>query len=207
MVAIGVLANLVNKHNDLQHADGHGSSKVRRSSSTKFATPTVTSTIQRPLPRELKAEDIHVRVTDQFSRESKERGDDFLLAHKIAESLEDLIYSSTTFNCRKDTAKVVFDIQVTAASTGSRWSRSWKGEVGFVRLGLDFSVCDQTGPNDTILKHGKVAYISPLKESRFKQMRGRESGEKSLLSVLPVVSRQLVSELEIDTTYTSKVLA
>jgi hypothetical protein len=165
--------------------------KVKPYQDSPFAVPKISSVSQRRFPNDIKAEQIFVRVTDQFSQESKDRGDDFLLATQIAQELEGLLLGSTNFALRQETAAFVFDIRVGAASTGST-----RRSGSLVRLGVDFSIYDQTFPEQPVLKHGKVVYVRPHHRGM-----GRKSGEKSMRSILPVVARQLVSEVPIDATF------
>lgn len=205
-----VVGNLVHRVGDtVDHTKDAGRNvKIRGGKvAPNFATPTLSSTSQKPMPRNLVSEDVYISVTDNLDQQSRKRGEDFLLASRIAQELKGHLMSFATFAETEQSAKVVFAIEVTAASSGNRWDRYWKGDTGFVRLGLSFSIHDQTMGSHPILKHGKVVYVNPLKDATIRRRCSKGSGEKSLLSVLPVVSRQLINEVIVDSTYASSELA
>lgn len=205
-----VVGNLVQRVGDtVDHTKGSGRNvKIRGGKvAPNFETPTISSTSQRPMPRNLIAEYVYVRVTDNLDQESRKRGEDFLLASRIAQELKGHLMSFASFAETEQSAKLVFVVEVTAVSSGNRWDRYWKGETGFVRLGLSFSIHDQTMESHPILRHGKVVYVNPLKDATIRRRCSKGSGEKSLLSVLPMVSRQLINEVIPDSTYASSELA
>jgi hypothetical protein len=163
-----------------------------------YATPLVTSSDRKEMPVGLLAKDIFLSVSVNFSRESKERQDDEELANVIAHDLEGHLYNTTAFAKTPDNAKLILQVDVTAVNTGSSFTRFFKNDQGFVRMGLDFSIYDSTKETHEIVKFGKIIYVDPLKECCFKNRSGKDSGEKALLAVLPLTSRLLINEINLE---------
>lgn len=169
------------------------SNKIAATDNDLMAVPMVTSVVKKALPRNLQAKDINVKVTDHLDPASRERGDDFLLATRIAQDLEGHLYSLAGFTPLKEEATLVLDIVVTSAAVGdrnNRWNRCC--DTGLVRLALSFSIHDETKADCPILKHGKVVYVE---EASFQKRCKKQTGEGSMLSVLPAISRQLVNQV------------
>ncbi|CAB9506191.1 expressed unknown protein [Seminavis robusta] len=166
--------------------------------SINLSIPQVSSSLRREMPKGLKASDIFVKVTVTLSKAGHERGDDEELAAKIAQDLKGHCFNSTSFAKSESNAKLVMDIVITDASTGSRWDRCWKNDLGFVRMGLKFSMYDPSEEACPIIKMGKIVYVDPLKDNKFKQRCGKNSGERALQKVLPVISRQLINAINLD---------
>jgi hypothetical protein len=162
-----------------------------------YATPLVTSSNRKEMPRGLHAKDIFLSICVKFSQESKERQDDEELANIIARDLEGHLHNTTDFAKTADNAKLIQQVEVTAVNTGNRFTRFLKNDQGFVRMGLDFSVYDSTKETHEIVKFGKIVYVDPLKECSIKKRSGQDSGEKALLAILPLTSRLLINEMNL----------
>ena len=163
-----------------------------------YAQPHVQSSRRKEMPRGLGAKDIFVTISVKLSRESQARGDDPVLAQKLSDELQGHLLHSTSFATTADNAKLILQVDITAVSVGDRFHRFFKNDFGYVRLGLSFTIYDATQPTQEIVKFGKIVYVDPLKACKFQKRCGKDSGEKALLDILPLTSRLLLREVQVD---------
>lgn len=150
-----------------------------------FTKPKISSSPWKDLqePRNLKADQISCLLTVRLDPVSIERGDKEELANEIADTIRELLKQRNFLEATEEesNARFLCRMELTAANKGSRWNRYWKVDGGFVRVGLQFSLIDQTETPSEIVKRGNIAYVNNMKDGSRKERSGKGSGRKAIL--------------------------
>ncbi|CAB9526792.1 expressed unknown protein [Seminavis robusta] len=137
--------------------------------------PVVIGSSKKELPEEIEAQDIFARVSVKPGKKNRDKA----LAQHLSSALQAQLSSAHgPLATRVDTAKVILEVKITAASTGS------KKEMA-ATLELEFSIYKPTQNGRIEYKSGYGSYVD-LREG---------SGKDSLIVILPEMAHKLLQQV------------